>query len=75
METQATDSALDTSGVQPPPRSTAFRSVTHQDLPLCCPLPEDEVWNMHPRVYLPIEDDPDGEATCPYCGARYQLQR
>jgi uncharacterized Zn-finger protein len=46
--------------------------VTRAQLPLCCPLPEDEVWNMHPRVYLPIEKT--GEATCPYCGTKYLLQ-
>jgi uncharacterized Zn-finger protein len=45
--------------------------VNKADLPLSCPRPEDEVWNMHPRVYLPIEKT--GEATCPYCGARYKL--
>jgi len=45
--------------------------VNRSDLPLSCPRPEDEVWNMHPRVYLPIEKT--GEATCPYCGARYRL--
>jgi uncharacterized Zn-finger protein len=28
---------------------------------------------MHPRVYLPIAAEPDGEAVCPYCGARYRL--
>jgi len=46
--------------------------VSQSDLPLCCPRPEDEVWNMHPRVYLPIEKT--GEASCPYCGTRYQLK-
>jgi uncharacterized Zn-finger protein len=46
--------------------------VSRGDLPLSCPLPEDEIWNMHPRVYLPIEKS--GEATCPYCGARYVLE-
>lgn len=50
---------------------TAYK-VTRDQLPLSCPLPEDEVWNMHPRVYLPIEKT--GEATCPYCGAHYVLQ-
>ena len=45
--------------------------VNRSDLPLSCPRPEDEVWNMHPRVYLPIEKT--GEAICPYCGARYRL--
>jgi uncharacterized Zn-finger protein len=47
-------------------------AVKRADLPLSCPLPEHEVWNMHPRVYLPIEKT--GEATCPYCGTRYVLE-
>jgi uncharacterized Zn-finger protein len=75
MATEPTVSALDTSRVQPPPRSPDVRVIGRQDLPLSCPLPEDEVWNMHPRVYLPIEDSTDGEATCPYCGARYRLEQ
>ena len=45
--------------------------VTSKDLPLSCPMPEMELWNSHPRVYLPIEDT--GEAMCPYCGAKYIL--
>jgi uncharacterized Zn-finger protein len=49
-----------------------IRTVSRADLPLSCPLPEDEVWNMHPRVYLPIEKT--GEATCPYCGMHYRLK-
>jgi uncharacterized Zn-finger protein len=35
--------------------------VSRKDLPLSCPLPDAPVWNMHPRVYLPIEDEPSGE--------------
>lgn len=46
--------------------------VSRKDLPLSCPRPQDALWNMHPRVYLPIEKT--GEATCPYCGARYHLE-
>ncbi len=46
--------------------------VARADLPLSCPRPQDELWNMHPRVYLPIEKT--GEASCPYCGARYVLE-
>jgi uncharacterized Zn-finger protein len=46
--------------------------VSRGDLPLSCPRPRDELWNMHPRVYLPIEKS--GEAVCPYCGARYLLE-
>jgi len=53
------------------PASDAVIEVSRADLPLSCPLPQDEVWNMHPRVYLPIEKT--GEAVCPYCGARYRL--
>lgn len=45
--------------------------VQRADLPFSCPPPGIEVWNMHPRVYLAF--DKDGEATCPYCGARYRL--
>jgi uncharacterized Zn-finger protein len=47
--------------------------VSRDDLPLSCPLPGQEVWNLHPRVYLPIEKT--GESLCPYCGARYLLKR
>ncbi len=45
--------------------------VTRNDLPLSCPRPGDQLAGLHPRVYLPVEKS--GEATCPYCGARYQL--
>jgi uncharacterized Zn-finger protein len=47
--------------------------VKRADLPLACPRPDDVLWDMHPRVYLPIEDEPTKEAVCPYCGARYRL--
>ena len=46
--------------------------VTRADLPLSCPMPADEVWNMHPRVYIPVQKT--GEAGCPYCGTRYVLE-
>jgi len=45
--------------------------VRRKSLPLSCPTPEQKLWNSHPRVYLPIEET--GEATCPYCSARYLL--
>ncbi|HJU08272.1 MAG TPA: zinc-finger domain-containing protein [Rhodanobacteraceae bacterium] len=47
--------------------------VTRAQLPLSCPLPEMALWNSHPRVYLPIEDD-GGESQCPYCGAIFVLK-
>jgi len=46
--------------------------VSHDDLPLHCPMQGQALWNAHPRVYLPIEDT--GEAKCPYCGAEYTLK-
>ncbi|PWK53998.1 zinc-finger domain-containing protein [Pleionea mediterranea] len=45
--------------------------VNKSQLPLSCPLPDGQVWNLHPRVYLPIEKT--GQASCPYCGAQYKL--
>ena len=47
--------------------------VTCADLPLSCPMPGMSLWNSHPKVYLPIEDQ-DGKAKCPYCGADYVLE-
>jgi uncharacterized Zn-finger protein len=61
-------------GRQPPPQLEGVRIVTPKDLPLSCPMPDAALWNMHPRVYLPIEDEPSHEATCPYCGAKYRLE-
>ena len=46
--------------------------VSSKDLPLSCPRPGDEAWNMHPRVFLPLKET-DEVAVCPYCGASYQL--
>lgn len=45
--------------------------VTHDDLPLSCPMPGMSLWNSHPKVYLPVEAT--GTAQCPYCGAVYTL--
>lgn len=45
--------------------------VSRADLPLSCPMPDQKLWNSHPRVYLPIEKT--GEAICPYCSAHYEL--
>lgn len=46
--------------------------VTAADLPLHCPMPDQALWNAHPRVFLAIEQT--GEALCPYCGTRYILR-
>ena len=47
--------------------------VTAEDLPLSCPMPQMQLWNSHPRVYLAIEET--GSAKCPYCGAEFFLIR
>lgn len=46
--------------------------VTSADLPLCCPLPDMRLWDAHPRVYLPIEEE--NPVVCPYCDAEYFLK-
>lgn len=48
-------------------------TVSQSDLPLSCPMPDMTLWNSHPRVYLPIEET--HEAMCPYCGAKYFLEK
>lgn len=53
------------------PNAELRYEVSAHDLPLCCPMPEQRLWDSHPRVYLPIEDT--GRAVCPYCGALYVL--
>jgi uncharacterized Zn-finger protein len=47
--------------------------VTRGDLPLSCPMPGMYLWNSHPRVYMPIEDE-GGTSKCMYCGATYVLK-
>jgi uncharacterized Zn-finger protein len=60
------------SSSEPTAANTERRYDVHRaDLPLSCPTPAMALWNSHPRVYLPLEDD--GEAACPYCGARFVL--
>jgi uncharacterized Zn-finger protein len=46
--------------------------IKKSDLPLSCPTKDMEVWNAHPKVYLPIEST--GEATCPYCSSHFILK-
>ena len=46
--------------------------ITIKDLPLSCPLPGEEVWCQHPRVYIAVEQ-PKQIVKCPYCSKRYIL--
>lgn len=45
--------------------------ITQAELPLSCPMPQDRLWDAHPRVYLPVEAT--GYYMCPYCSAEYTL--
>ena len=56
------------------PANAQQRYEVHRaELPLSCPQPSMALWNSHPRVYLPIQDEPGHQSQCPYCGAIYQL--
>jgi uncharacterized Zn-finger protein len=63
--TDATNSNLETASTK------REYEVRQEDLPLSCPMPDQKLWNSHPRVYLPIEET--GTATCPYCSSSYRL--
>ncbi len=56
-----------------PPNAQSQYTVTAADLPLSCPSPAMNLWNSHPKVFLPIEKT--GWAKCPYCSAEYTLKR
>ncbi|WP_434777764.1 zinc-finger domain-containing protein [Neisseria sp. Ec49-e6-T10] len=43
-----------------------------EDMPLHCPPDNVTLWNMHPKVFLPL--DADKKARCPYCSTLYQLK-
>ena len=46
--------------------------VTKKELPLSCPMPSMSLWNMHPKVFIPVEEK--GQAQCPYCGTIYVFE-
>jgi uncharacterized Zn-finger protein len=53
------------------PNAEHHYEVTAADLPLSCPMPGMQLWNSHPRVFIPIEET--GEGMCPYCSATFKL--
>jgi len=55
------------------PNAVSSYEVDAKQLPLHCPTPETSLWNSHPRVYLPIEEN-GGQTRCPYCGTLYKLK-
>ena len=46
--------------------------VTKAELPISCPTDEMTLWNAHPRVFLPLNEENRVEV-CPYCSAKYVL--
>ena len=55
------------------PASTKKNYVVHRsELPLSCPTDAMELWNAHPKVYLPIEKT--GTCICPYCSTLFVLE-
>ncbi len=56
---------------QATPNDRKEYQVTREDLPVHCPLPEMSLWNSHPQVYIPVQEQ--GSARCGYCGAVYTL--
>lgn len=61
----------DPAGMQP--NAEKVHELTPAELPLSCPMPGMNIWNSHPRVWLPIEKT--GQVKCPYCGTSYRLVR
>jgi uncharacterized Zn-finger protein len=53
-------------------KNTTPIEVGESDLPLHCPMNQNLVWNLHPKVFLDIAHT--GEAKCPYCGTSYLLK-
>lgn len=45
--------------------------VSRSDLPVHCPTESMGLWNSHPRVYIPLDEEP--VANCPYCGTQFEL--
>ena len=50
-----------------------YKEITNKDLPLSCPMTSNELWNYHPRVFLPIEKEENKIIVCPYCSTKYKL--
>lgn len=57
---------------KPVVRKSNIIKIKSSDLPISCPLPNATNWNLHPRVYLSLNED--NVAHCPYCGNEYHLE-
>ncbi len=54
------------------PNAKKAVAVKAADLPVHCPVEGSSLWNSHPQVYIPVEEN-GGEARCPYCGTIFKL--
>jgi uncharacterized Zn-finger protein len=54
------------------PNAKSAIEVKKSDLPIHCPVEGSSLWNSHPRVYIPVEEN-GGNCRCPYCGTMYKL--
>jgi len=54
------------------PNAKTAVEVKPADLPVHCPLEGSSLWNSHPQVYIPLQEN-CGEARCPYCGTLFKL--
>ena len=54
------------------PNAKTAVEVKAADLPIHCPQAGASLWNSHPRVYIPVQEN-GGEAKCPYCGTMFKL--
>ena len=44
--------------------------IRKEDLPLSCPMPSNDNWDGHPKVFLEGESK---ETRCPYCSTVYEI--
>ena len=44
--------------------------IKKTDLPLSCPMPDNDDWDEHPKVYLEVDSK---EVRCPYCSTVYEI--
>ena len=54
------------------PNNKTVIEVKLADLPVHCPTKGSSLWNSHPQVYIPVQEN-GGETRCPYCGTLYKL--
>ena len=45
--------------------------IKKEDLPLSCPMPNMSLWDMHPKVFLALDEN--NSSVFPYCGTEYHV--